>query len=126
MAAAASLGGVHGLEGSLVDEESAQDELAREGRVMPGAVALAAGAQEREAQNAPERGVEAGMTVRLAVGSTRWMLFSIGYQTLLGLTVSSLAHTGGRLLGLTGWQAMCSIYGLCVAATIRMGAGAGL
>lgn len=63
----------------------------------------------------------AAMTVRLASGSTRWMLFSIGYQTLLGLAVASLVFTGASWLGLTGWQAMWSFYGLCVAATIGMG-----
>lgn len=63
----------------------------------------------------------AAMTVRLASGSTRWMLFSIAYQTLLGLAVASLVFTGASWLGLTGWQAMWSFYGLCVAATIGMG-----
>jgi ferrous iron transport protein B len=48
------------------------------------------------------------------------MLFSIAYQTLLGLAVASLVFTGGTLLGLTGFQAMWAFYGLCVATTLIM------
>ncbi|MHC1752730.1 ferrous iron transport protein B [Humidesulfovibrio sp.] len=101
------------------------------------------------AGGAPERGVEAGlradqhvtplhalslmlfmalyppclpaaMTVRLSSGSTRWMFFSIAYQTLLGLFVASLVFTGATWLGLSGWQAMWAFYGLCLAATAAM------
>jgi len=142
--AAASLGAIYGLEGGLDEEEaSAADVLASEGRVMPGALAVAGGPPERGVESGM-RAVETGftplsalslmlfmalyppclaaaMTVRLAAGSTRWMLFSIVYQTLLGLAVSSLVYTGGVRFGLTGWQAMWSFYGLCVAATLLMG-----
>ncbi|WP_319468627.1 ferrous iron transport protein B [uncultured Pseudodesulfovibrio sp.] len=64
--------------------------------------------------------VPASIMVRHQANSTKWMLFSIGYQTLLGLFVSSLVFTGGTLLGLTGFQAMWAFYALCVAATIGM------
>ena len=64
--------------------------------------------------------VPASIMVRHQSNSTGWMLFSIGYQTLLGLFVASLVFTGGTLLGLTGFQAMWAFYGLCVAATLVM------
>ncbi|SNS28160.1 ferrous iron transport protein B [Humidesulfovibrio mexicanus] len=137
--AAMSLGAIYGLEAGEEDEPSPADLLAAEGEVMPVAGAPAAA----------ERGVEAGMlagsgftplhalslmlfmalyppclpaamTVRLASGSTRWMLFSMAFQTLLGLAVASLVYTGAKLLGLSGWQAMWAFYALCVAATLGM------
>jgi len=64
--------------------------------------------------------VPASIMVRMQSNSTKWMLFSIAYQTLLGLAVASLVFTGGTLLGLTGFQAMWAFYGLCVATTLIM------
>ena len=64
--------------------------------------------------------VPTSIMVRSQSNSTKWMLFSIGYQTLLGLFVASLVFTGGTLLGLTGIQAMWGFYALCVAATLFM------
>jgi ferrous iron transport protein B len=64
--------------------------------------------------------VPTSIMVRHQSNSTKWMLFSIGYQTLLGLFVASLVFTGGTLLGLTGNQAMWAFYGLCVFATLGM------
>lgn len=64
--------------------------------------------------------VPTSIMVRHQSNSTKWMLFSIGYQTFLGLFVASLVFTGGSLLGLTGFQAMWAFYGLCVAATLIM------
>lgn len=64
--------------------------------------------------------IPASVMVRMQAGSTGWMLFSIGYQTLLGLAVAALVFSGGGLLGLTGWQAMWGFYGLCVLATMVM------
>ncbi|WP_319542491.1 ferrous iron transport protein B [uncultured Pseudodesulfovibrio sp.] len=64
--------------------------------------------------------VPTSIMVRSQSNSTGWMLFSIGYQTVLGLFVASLVFTGGTVLGLTGWQTMWAFYGLCVAATIGM------
>ncbi len=133
-------GAIYGLEaGEEEDEPSPADLLAAEGEAMPMA----------GAPTAAERGVEAGMlagsgftplhalslmlfmalyppclpaamTVRLASGSTRWMLFSMAYQTLLGLAMASLVFTGANLFGLSGWQAMWAFYALCVAATLGM------
>lgn len=140
--AAMSLGAIYGLEaGEEEDEPTPADLLAAEGEAMP-----LPGASSPETE---QRGVEAGMlagsgftplhalslmlfmalyppclpaamTVRLTSGSTRWMLFSIAYQILLGLFVASLVFTGATLLGLSGWQAMWGFYAVCVAATLGM------
>ncbi len=56
--------------------------------------------------------------VRHQSNSTKWMLFSIGYQILLGLFVASLVFTGGKTLGLTGYETMWIFYGLCVVLTL--------
>ncbi|SNR77926.1 ferrous iron transport protein B [Humidesulfovibrio mexicanus] len=64
--------------------------------------------------------IPASVMVRLQAGSTGWMLFSMGYQTLLGLLVASLVFTGGTLLGFTGWQSMWAFYVVCVLATVAM------
>ncbi len=64
--------------------------------------------------------VPTSIMVRHQVNSNKWMLFSIAYQTLLGLFVASLVFTGGSLLGLTGFQAMWLFYAVCVAATLIM------
>ena len=64
--------------------------------------------------------VPTSIMVRSQSNSTKWMLFSIAYQTCLGLFVASLVFTGGTLLGLTGTQAMWSFYGLCVVTTLVM------
>jgi len=64
--------------------------------------------------------IPASIMVRVQSDSSKWMLFSIGYQTLLGLALAILVFTGGTLLGLTGVQAMWTFYGLCIAATVGM------
>ncbi|KAB1437262.1 ferrous iron transport protein B [Pseudodesulfovibrio senegalensis] len=64
--------------------------------------------------------VPTSIMVRMQSGSTKWMVFSIAYQTLLGLAVATLVFTGGTLLGLTGFQAMWAFYALCVGATVVM------
>jgi ferrous iron transport protein B len=64
--------------------------------------------------------VPTSIMVRHQSNSTKWMLFSIVYQTLLGLFVASLVFTGGKILGLSGFQTMWAFYGLCVAATLVM------
>lgn len=64
--------------------------------------------------------VPTSIMVRHQSNSTKWMLFSIGYQTLLGLFVASLVFTGGTVLGLNGMQTMWAFYGLCVAITLIM------
>lgn len=60
--------------------------------------------------------------VRAQSGSTKWMLFGIGYPIVLGLSVATLIYSGGMLFGLTGFQAMWVFYGLCICATLIMGA----
>ncbi len=63
----------------------------------------------------------AAIAVKIQAGATRWMLFSIGYSMILGLTVAFLVFSGGRALGLTGLQAMVIFYGLALVTTIVMG-----
>jgi ferrous iron transport protein B len=63
----------------------------------------------------------AAMAVKLQSGSAKWMLFSIGYPMLLGVTVASLVFTLGRALNLSGLQAMFAFYGLALAFTLFMG-----
>ncbi|MBU4379377.1 MAG: ferrous iron transport protein B, partial [Proteobacteria bacterium] len=64
--------------------------------------------------------IPTSIMVRHQSNSTKWMLFSIGYQSLLGLFVATLVFTGGSLLGLSGMQAMWAFYALCVATTLVM------
>jgi ferrous iron transport protein B len=61
------------------------------------------------------------MTIKLQTASYKWMLFSLVYQLGLGVVVASLVFTGGRLLGLTGLQAMYGFFGLMVLITIAVG-----
>ncbi len=63
----------------------------------------------------------AAIAVKIQAGSTRWMLFSVGYAILLGLTVSTLVFSGGRALGLTGFEAMWVFYGLALVLTVVVG-----
>ncbi|SKA82453.1 ferrous iron transport protein B [Paucidesulfovibrio gracilis DSM 16080] len=110
---AATLGAIYGIDGT---EASVQDSMKRaEGGFTP----LHALALMLFMALYPPC-VPASIMVRMQANSTKWMLFSIAYQTLLGLGVASLVFTGGRLLGLTGFQTMWAFYGLCVAVTIIM------
>jgi ferrous iron transport protein B len=59
--------------------------------------------------------------VKIQSGSIKWMLFSMIYPMVLGLTVAVLVFTGGSALGLTGLQAMFAFYGLALATTIVAG-----
>jgi ferrous iron transport protein B len=61
------------------------------------------------------------MSIKIQTASARWMLFSLAYQIGLGIVVASLVFSGGRLLGLTGLQAMFGFYGLMVLTTILVG-----
>ncbi len=63
----------------------------------------------------------ASMMVRSQTGSTKWMLFSIVFQMTIGLIVATLVYSGGKLLGLSGTEAMWTFYGLCLAAVIMLG-----
>jgi len=48
--------------------------------------------------------------VRVQTDSTRWMVFSVVFPTILGLTVASAVFTGGTALGLSGLDAMTAFY----------------
>ena len=61
------------------------------------------------------------LTIKIQTGSVKWMLFSMAYQMLLGITVASIVFTGSRLLGLTGLQAMAVFFGIALTFTIVMG-----
>lgn len=110
---AATLGAIYGLDG---DEGSVQESM-KAGET--GFTALHALALMLFMALYPPC-IPTSVMVRMQSNSTGWMLFSIGYQTLLGLFVAGLVFTGGSLLGLTGWQAMWAFYGLCLAATVVM------
>ncbi|MCJ2163365.1 MULTISPECIES: ferrous iron transport protein B [unclassified Pseudodesulfovibrio] len=110
---AATLGSIYGIDGS---DQSVQESMkAGEGGFTP----LHALALMLFMALYPPC-VPASIMVRSQSNSTKWMLFSIGYQTLLGLFVASLVFTGGTVLGLTGVQAMWGFYALCVATTLIM------
>ncbi|WP_369404455.1 nucleoside recognition domain-containing protein [Salidesulfovibrio brasiliensis] len=110
---AATLGAIYGIDG---DEASVQESM-KAGEV--GFTPLHALALMLFMALYPPC-VPTSIMVRMQSNSTKWMLFSIGYQTLLGLGVASLVFTGGTLLGLSGFQTMWVFYGLCVTATVVM------
>lgn len=62
----------------------------------------------------------AAMMVRAQAGSTGWMLFSIVFQMIIGLSVASFVYSGGVWLGLSGVEAMWTFYGICVAIVIAL------
>jgi ferrous iron transport protein B len=110
---AATLGAIYGLDGSNQSVQTSMKEGER------GFTPLHALALMLFMALYPPC-VPTSIMVRHQSNSTRWMLFSIGYQSLLGLSVATLVFTGGTLLGLTGFQAMWTFYGLCVVMTIVM------
>ena len=61
------------------------------------------------------------IAVKLQSGSAKWMLFAMAYPMVLGIGVSSLIFTGGRVLGLSGLGAMGAFYGLALLVTILTG-----
>ncbi len=61
------------------------------------------------------------IAVKVQAGATKWMLFSVGYAMVLGLTVAVLVFSGGRALGLSGMEAMIAFYGLALGLTVLMG-----
>lgn len=58
------------------------------------------------------------MAIRIQTGSNFWMMFSFLFQLTLGLITATLVFTGGRLLGLTGFQAMWVFYLIPLTLTI--------
>jgi ferrous iron transport protein B len=61
------------------------------------------------------------IAIKIQTGRFKWLLFSLVYQMGLGIFIASLVFTGGKLLGLTGLQAMFGFYGLMVLTTIGVG-----
>ncbi len=61
------------------------------------------------------------IAVKLQSGSVKWMLFGMFYPMILGITVATFIFTGGRLLGLSGLQAMGVFYGIMLFTTILTG-----
>ncbi len=59
--------------------------------------------------------------VRVATQSYRWMLFAFAYPSILGMLAACLVYTGGGALGLSGWEAMWTYYGLALAFAVFMG-----
>ncbi len=58
--------------------------------------------------------------VKMQTGSYRWMLFAMGFPTVVGLVVASVVFTGGNLLELTGIQAMGAFYGLAFCTAVGL------
>jgi len=63
----------------------------------------------------------AAMMVKLQTGSVKWMIFSIVFPALLGITAASAIFSTGSALGLTGLQAMGGFYLLAVTITVGTG-----
>ncbi len=63
----------------------------------------------------------ASMMVRAQTGSTKWMIFSILFQMTIGLIVATFVFSGGKLLGLTGLQAMWTFYAICLGIVVIFG-----
>ena len=61
------------------------------------------------------------IAVKLQSGSAKWMLFSIVYPMVLGITAATMVFSMGTLLGLSGLQAMAAFYGVALGFTIIMG-----
>lgn len=65
--------------------------------------------------------IATSIAVKLQSGSIKWMLFSMAYPMVLGLTVASGVFSIGSALGLTGLQAMFAFYGLALLLTLITG-----
>lgn len=65
--------------------------------------------------------VATGIMVKIQTGEIRWMIFSMIFPIVLGVSVATLVFSGGTLLGLTGLQAMFVFYGLGLVTTIGTG-----
>lgn len=61
------------------------------------------------------------MMVRLQTGSTKWTLFSVGYQIVIGFLVATFVFSGATALGLNGTEAMWTFYGICIALALILG-----
>ncbi len=65
--------------------------------------------------------IATSIMVKIQSGSVKWMLFSMIYPMILGLSVATLVFTGGKALGLDGNQAMAAFFGLVLTAAIVTG-----
>ncbi|MUM78683.1 ferrous iron transport protein B [Pseudodesulfovibrio sp. F-1] len=110
---AATLGSIYGIDGSGLSVEESMKQ-AEAGFTPLHALAL----MLFMALYPPC--IPTSIMVRHQANSTKWMLFSIGYQSLLGLFVAVLVFSGGSMLSLSGFQAMWAFYALCVAVTVIM------
>ncbi len=63
----------------------------------------------------------ASMMVRGQTGSTKWMIFSIIFQMTIGLIVATFVFSGGKMLALSGTEAMWTFYGICLAIVVVLG-----
>ncbi len=63
----------------------------------------------------------ASIMVRNQTGATKWMIFSIIFQMTIGLIVATFIFSGGKMLGLTGLQAMWTFYGICLGLVVILG-----
>ena len=61
------------------------------------------------------------IAVKIQSGSIRWMLFSMFYPMVLGLSAATAIFSLGSLLNLTGLQAMAIFYLLALTVTIALG-----
>ncbi|MCK5450905.1 MAG: ferrous iron transport protein B, partial [Candidatus Omnitrophica bacterium] len=58
------------------------------------------------------------LMIKVETGSIKWALFAAVYPIVLGIGISVLVFTGGRLLGLSGLQAMVAFYILALEVTL--------
>lgn len=65
--------------------------------------------------------VATAIAVKLQSGAVKWMIFSMVYPMILGITVSSGLFSVSKALNLTGLQAMFGFYGIALIFTIIMG-----
>lgn len=63
--------------------------------------------------------------VKVQTGSYKWMLFSILFPTVLGLSVASFVFTVGILTGVSGIQMMSIVYFSALGLLILVGLGSG-
>lgn len=60
------------------------------------------------------------LMVKVEAGGWKWALLALCYPIVLGLGLSSLVFTGGRLLGFSGIQAMFAFYALAIVVALGM------
>ncbi|HDS16006.1 MAG TPA: ferrous iron transport protein B [Proteobacteria bacterium] len=58
--------------------------------------------------------------IKLQTNSWKWMIFSLVAPIVMGVVISILVFSGGRALGLNGWQAMAVFYLFAVIVTVAL------